>query len=307
MSAAGGRLPNFLIIGAPKSGTTSLGRYLRHHPEVFIPKVEEPKYFAYPGHPPAYESPDRAAVVKGACWKLDDYQQLFAPWQDQKMGGEKSAQYLWSPRAAGAIRDLIPDVRLIVILRNPADRAHSHFTHNLRALREPLTEFRAALDAEPERKRQNWSYNYLYRERGRYAEQLDRYYDLFPREQILVLLYDDLVEDAAAVMQAVCRHLGVSETCDLPVGERHNVSVGVPTYGLLHRVLTRESPVKSVLRTVLPPAVQRRVWRSLFDWNLAPLPKFDPALRRQLIQEAADDIRRLERLINRDLSAWLMT
>jgi len=242
VNAREGRLPNFLIIGAPKSGTTSLGRYLRHHPEVFIPLAEEPKYFAYPGRPPEYQSPDRSAVVKSTHWRLDEYRELFVPCRNQKACGEKSANYLWAPRAPQTIRDLVPEARLIVILRNPADRAYSHFTHNLRSLREPLQDFRAALAAESERKKQNWSYNYLYRERGYYAEQLERYYALFRREQLPVLLYDDLVADAAGVMRTICRHLGISETYPLPVGERHNVSFGVPKNGLVHRMLCRESP-----------------------------------------------------------------
>lgn len=305
--AVEGRLPTFLIIGAAKSGTTSVSRYLGHHPDVFMSPREAPAYFACAGVQPRYAGPTAGTITERAVWRLSDYRRLFAGQRDQKMAGEKSTQYLWSPLAARAIRDAIPDARLIAILRNPADRAYSQFTHNLRALWEPLTDFRAALDAEPDRKKQNWSYNYLYRERGRYAEQLERYYALFPREQLLVLPYDDLVTDAAGVMRTICRHLGISDAHALPVSERHNVSAGVPMHGLLHRVLTRDSVVKSALRKVMPPGLQRRIWWSIFRRNLAPLPAFDPALRRQLLEESANDIHKLERLIGRDLSAWRAT
>lgn len=307
MTALEGRLPNFLIIGAAKSGTTSLSRYLRNHSDIFMAAIEEPKYFAYRGLPPRFESPDASDILAGMTWQAHDYRRLFADWSYQKMGGEKSANYLWHPAAAQAIYEEIPDVRLITILRNPADRAFSHFTHNLRSLREPLTEFRAALDAEPERKRQNWSYNYLYRDRGHYVEHLERYFSLFPREQMLILLFDDLVADPVKVMRVVCRFLGVSDDNDLNVTERHNVSMGVPKSGLLHRALTRDSVAKSLFRAVAPISLQRRLWWSLYCQNLDPLPPFDPALRRELIEEFSDEIRRLECLIDRDLSKWLIS
>lgn len=299
-----GRLPNFLIIGAAKSGTTSVARYLERHPDVFMPIREAPAYFACAGTPPRYAGPNADVIAARAVWRLSEYLRLFAAWRHEKAAGEKSTQYLSSPVAPRAISEAIPDARLIVILRNPADRAFSQFTHNLRSLREPLKDFRAALEAEPERKKANWSYNYWYRERGRYAPQLERYYALFPRTQILVLLFDDLVADAAGVMRAICRHLDISEAPSLPISERHNVSVGVPRNDLVHRFLTRDGMTKSVFRSVVPAAVQRRIWNTMFHRNLAPLPAFEPGLRRQLIEEFSDDVEQLERLIGRDLSAW---
>ncbi len=306
MISGQGRLPNFLIIGAPKSGTTSLGRYLRHHPDVFMPATEEPKYFVYGGVPPHYESPDNGDLLERARWRFDDYLALFADWKHQRAGGERSATYLWSHTAPGAIRATIPDARLVAILRNPADRAFSHFAHNLRSLREPLTDFRAALDAEPERRKQNWSYNYLYRDRGRYAEQLERYFALFPSEQLLVVLYDDLVADAGEVMRKICRHLGVSDEHGLDVAERHNISEGVPTSGRMHRLLTQEGFLKSALRAAIPGPLQKHIWRAVYLRNLKPLPKLDPRLRSELVEEFTDEIRALAKLIDRDLSGWLV-
>ena len=305
MTSREGRLPNFLIVGAPKSGTTSLSRYLRHHPDVFMAPVEEPKYFAYRNSPPRFASPDAATILAGTRWRRADYTGLFAGWRDQKAGGEKSALYLWSAAAPGAISEEIPEARLIAILRNPADRAYSHFAHNLRCFKEPLTDFRAALAAEPERKNQGWSYRYLYRDHGRYAEQLERYSLLFPREQMLILLYDDLVADAAGAMRTICRHLGVSQDHDLKVSERHNVSEGVRHTGMLYRALRRESLAKSAFRMLTPRWVQRRLWLSVYNRNLDPLPAFDPTLRRELVDEFGSEVRRLERLIGRDLSGWL--
>ena len=299
------RLPTFLIIGAAKSGTTSIARYLAHHPDVFMSPTEAPAYFAFSGTPPRYAGPNAEPIADHVVWRLRDYVQLFSARQHQRAAGEKSTQYLSSDVAPRNIHDAIPDARLIAILRNPADRAYSQFVHNLRSLREPLSDFRAALDAEPERTRQNWSYNYFYRERGRYANQLQRYYEFFPREQLLVLLYDDFVADPTRVMRAVCRHLDISERYSLPVTEHHNVSMGVPRHSLLHRVLTRDSATKSFLRRILPEHLQQRAWRWIFRGNMAPLPQFDPDLRRQLLEESREDIRRLECLIDRDLSAWL--
>lgn len=304
MSEMNGRLPNFLIIGAPKSGTTSLSRYLQHHPDVFIPTQEELNYFAFRNSPPHYTSPDAARILRTTRCTASEYRRQFAQWQQQKMAGEKSALYLSAEAAPAAIYEEIPNAKLIVILRNPADRAFSHFTHNLRLLSEPLTDFRDALAAETERKKNGWSYCFWYRERGRYVSQLQRYLALFPREQLLILLFDDLRADAEALMRGVCRFLGIDERHDMQVHKRYNVSEGVPRNGPLHLALTEDSRAKSLFKAIAPPVVQQRIWWFLYRRNLAPLPTFDPALRRQLLTEFDDEITDLERLIDRDLSAW---
>lgn len=299
-----GRLPNFLIIGAAKSGTTSLARYLSQHPDVYI--LEASRHFVAPGIRLQYGGPNADAVAKRTVWRREDYERMFAGWKGEKAVGEKDAVYLSSETAPRAIFEAIPRARLIAILRHPADRAHSQFTHNLRALCEPSSDFRDALQAEAERKRCGWTDNYFYRERGRYAEQLQRYYALFPPEQLLVLLYDDLVADAAGVMRKVCRHIGVSEEHGLNVAERYNISEGVPTSGGMHRLLTQEGFLKSALRTVIPSSLQKRLWWALYRKNLRPVPKLDPHLRSELVEEFTDEIRELAKLIDRDLSAWLV-
>jgi hypothetical protein len=267
-----GRLPNFLIIGAAKSGTTSLARYLKNHPDVFMSPREAPSYFAFANKPPANEGPTKEEIKRRVVWQLNEYRELFIEYGGQKAVGEKSSRYLMSPSAAQAIYETIPEVRLVAILRNPADRAYSHFLHNLRRVCEPLIDFRAALAAEPERKRCNWSVNYLYREHGHYAEQLKRYYDLFSPDHIQILLYDDLVDDAAAVMRKICIHLGISEAVELPVAERHNASDGVPKNTWLQQLLTQENLIKGTLRKMLPTKLQYPLWRLLYQRNLNPLP-----------------------------------
>lgn len=299
------RKPNFLIIGAGKSGTTSLGRYLSRHPDVFMPSAEEPKYFAFRQTKPNFCSPDAAAILKSAHYQPKDYYKLFTSWQAEKVGGEKSAYYLSAPKAAKAIHEEIPDAKLIVIFRNPADRAFSHFNHNLRSLREPLHDFRAALAAERERTKLGWSYNFWYRERGRYAKQLKRYLDLFNEQQLLILLYDDLVVDTAAVMRRVCQFLGIDEHQDLQVNIRHNVSEGVPKNPYLHLALTKNSLAKTLFKSVTSISLQNKIWWLLYRRNLDPLPTFDPELRQELLMEFRPEILELEQLIKRDLSNWL--
>jgi len=199
-------LPDFLILGAQKAGTTALYAYLRQHPDVTGPVWKEVSFFDrhwargdawYRGNFPLRVRARRAAV------------------------GEASPSYLFHPLAPERVRALVPGARLIALLRNPVDRAFSHFQHEVALGREPLS-FEDALDREDERmdgalermradpryfSRAWWNHTYV--ARGRYAEQLERWLASFPREQLLVVLTDDLRDDADATYRRVLDFLGV--------------------------------------------------------------------------------------------------
>jgi hypothetical protein len=296
-------MPDFLVVGAPKSGTTSLYWYLDAHPQLYLSPVKEPRYFAFADAPPRFAGPGGDELNREIVWRRADYERLFAGRASHhRLAGEASATYLWAPGAAERIAGAIPNVRIVAILRQPADRAFSHFCHNRRRHREPLARFAEALAAEPERRRRGWSFNLYYAERGLYGTQLAEYRRVLDPEQILILLYDDLVDDAAAATKRVCNHLGVSDAPGIDTSRRYNVAHGPPRSIRLHRLLTGASRPKRALRRALP--------ESVFDWvasrNIAPLPTFAPAERDRLTQSFADDVALLETLIDRDLSHWLV-
>jgi hypothetical protein len=298
------KLPDFLIIGAPKSGTTSLYHYIAQHPRVFMSAVKEPRYFAFPDRRPTYRGTGGRRYNRQVIWKFADYQRLFANCRDHTVAGEASATYLWSPSAPAAIRRVIPGARLVAILRQPADRAFSHYCHNRRMGLEPLDDFEAALAAEAPRIAQGWCPNVHYRARGRYAEQLARYLSVFPREQLRIFLYEELEQQTARVVADLCAFIGV-EPRTLDVSTRHNVTLGLPRHPWLHRLIASETTGRAIARRLLPESVRRAVFQKIYLRNLDPVAPPRPEVRRALTEYFRDDIGALERLTDRDLSAWL--
>ncbi|MCW5935662.1 MAG: sulfotransferase, partial [Fimbriimonadia bacterium] len=156
------RMPNFLIIGAAKSGTTALYFYIKQHPEVFMAKVKEPRFFAYEGGVPEWKGPLDA---ENNAWVITDkevYTALFNDVSEEKVWGEASPIYLYSEPAPERIKNYAPDAKLVAILRHPIERAYSHYLHLIRDNREPLRDFGKALDLEPERMANGWEWSWHY-------------------------------------------------------------------------------------------------------------------------------------------------
>jgi len=195
-------LPDFLILGAQKAGTTALYAYLRWHPHVTGPSFKEVSFF------------DRH-YARGERWY-----RAHMPVRRSGIVGEASPSYLFHPLAPERVARMLPDARLIALLRNPADRAFSHYQHEVALGREPLS-FEDALAAEDERLRgeeerlladpryfsREW-WSHTYQARGRYAEQLERWLAVFPQEQLLIVPSDDLADDPAGAHARVLDFLG---------------------------------------------------------------------------------------------------
>lgn len=201
--------PNFLIIGAAKSGTTSLYHYLDQHPQVFMSPMKGPRFFAMEGRRPAFTGPQDDVVNGRTITTAEDYVDLFRAVTNQRAIGEASDWYLSSAEAPERIYKYLPNVRLIAVLRQPADRAFSSYMHFARNGFEPLS-FEDALAAEDARIANGWSPLFAHRGRGYYATQLKRYFARFDREQIRVYLYDDLQRDPAVLVRDIFTFLGVN-------------------------------------------------------------------------------------------------
>ncbi len=300
------RLPNFLIIGAAKSGTTSLYHYLRQHPDVFMPTVKEPRFFAYVDDPPAMNGPGDARTneAAGAVYTLDAYQRLFADAATESAVGEASPNYLYSSTAPPRIHEHIPNARLIAILRNPVTRAYSHFLHLVRSGREPLRDFEAALDAEPERIANGWEWSWHYRRMGFYGAQIARYLDHVDPEQLTVYLFEDFKADPVGLAQDIFRELGVDDAFVPDTSMRYEKS-GVPKSDRFQQfLLDPDHWVRRLSRYVIPESVRERLLVRMKNVNLEK-PPLEPAVRERLIAAYRDDILRLQDLVDRDLSAWL--
>ena len=290
-------MPSFLIIGAMKSGTTALYYYLEQHPQIYMSPVKEPNFFCSGQQ----EDSDGTSVTR-----LGAYQDLFRGASDEKALGEASHCYLYEPGAVARIRQHVPNAKLVAVLRNPVDRAYSHFLHMVRNGAEPLTDFARAIREEeagalPGRRFQD------YIGRGRYYEQLKRYFDAFDRKQVAVYLYEDLSNAPINTLQEIFRFLEVDDSFVPDVSLRRNVS-GYPRYRTLDGFLRRPSSVKDALKVYLPARLRWRLSKAFDDLktrNLVNPPAVPWEVRRQLIAVYREDIVSLQRLIQRDLSGWL--
>ena len=298
-------LPNFLIIGAAKSGTTSLYRYLEQHPQVYM-KVKEPGFFAYEGQQIKLCGPEDqerfdARVVTERC----DYERLFDGITTEKAYGEASVAYLYIQGAAERIRRYSPDVCLIAILRHPAERAFSSYVHMRRDGREPIPDFSDALQQEEARIQANWDYIWHYTRLGFYYEQLQIYYNLFPREQIAVFLFDEFQKDPIQVTQAIFRFLQIDDAFQPNTSLKYNVS-GVPRMRRLHQFVSRPNPVKNGLRPFVPLGARKYIGTRLMSWNVnGRKPRMEPQTLRHLQALFREDILQLQELTGKNLSAWL--
>ncbi len=195
-------LPNFLILGAAKAGTTALHHYLKQHPAIGMSHTKESNYLALKGEDLDFRGPGDADMVHRFSVTTEAaYLERFAHCGQKTAIGEASPLYLYSPKAPLHIKQLLPDAKLIAILRNPVDRAYSAFLHLVRDHRETTTDFLEGLRQEPARIAARWEHLWHYVAMGRYADQLARYDALFPREQITVYLYRDFRSDPTAVMR----------------------------------------------------------------------------------------------------------
>jgi hypothetical protein len=306
-------MPNFLIIGAAKSGTTSLYNYLKQHPDIYMPSVKEPSYFiADEGEILHSIGPNRQPIGGSRINNLATYQALFSEATREKARGEASPKYLYFPEAAQRIKSKLPDVTIIAILRHPVDRAYSNFLHHIRDGREVYDDFVIALQEEPKRIEEGWGSEYHYRNRGFYYKQLLPYYAAFGSEAVHVFLYDDLRKDPVGMVRNIFRILGVDQAFVPDMKAQYNVS-GLPKNRSLHRAYhflegSNRSILKELGKLVLPKQVRAKlkndVRQSLYRKNFVK-PKLSPEVRAELQKGYQEDILQLQHLVKRDLSHWL--
>ena len=297
-----GRMPDFLIIGAAKAGTTSLFRYLGQHPDVFISPVKEPNFFAYAGQEVNFQGPKANQLInKWSVTTLQAYQALFEPAEAAEVTGEASFTSLYVPDALPRIQHLIPEVKLIVLLRDPVERAYSNFKMNVQACLEPCDDFAQALDEETARIRAGWGPAWHYRQLGFYHAQLARCHKLFPADQIRVYLLDDLATNARSVVQEVFDFIGVDSAFEPDVSKRHNRSE-IPKSDLLRRLMRSRNPLRATARTLTTLKMRKSIAHHLRIWTGRKVPR---SVRYRLQQHYRDDILALQKLLRRDLTYWL--
>jgi hypothetical protein len=294
-------LPNFLIIGAAKSGTTALYHFLKQHPQVYMSPHKETNFFAFEGQKIRFHGPGDDTISEQSITTTELYKKQFEAISNEIAVGEASPWYLYSGRAAQNIRRSIPDAKLIAILRNPVDRAFSSYLHVVRDGRESLT-FEEGLFAEEARIEQGWEYIWHYRQSGYYASQVERFLSLFPREQVRLYLYEDFLIDPAGLMKDVCEFLGVEDDFVVDTSFRPNAT-GVPKNQMLGRLLLRPNPVKATVKLLMPKQLRYSIGQRI-NQRLLKKPSMSEQTRRKLLGGYKNDISALQELLGRSLSAW---
>lgn len=302
------RLPNTFVIGAAKSGTTSLYNYLCQHPDVFMSSVKEPRFFAYAEDPPAMNGPGdkKSNREAGAVYTLDAYRALFAEATTESIVGEASPVYLYDEDAPRLLCEHCPEATLIAVLRNPIERAYSHYLHLFESGREPLNDFEDALDAEEERREAGWEWSWHYKRMGFYGKQFSRYLEYFDRDQLKVYRFERLTADAVRFAQTVFRALGIDESFVPDTSLRHRAT-GVPKLKWLHRFIGNPDHVlRRWSRSVLPKSLRDRIMLSVRNANLEKPPMSESA-RTRLSEIYREDVHRLEAMFDHSFSDWLET
>jgi len=282
-------LPEFFIVGAPKAGTTLLYHYLKQHPEVFFPEMKEINFFSAPDilNQKLYY---KTKVIK----RLEDYQLLYHETGDARVRGDGSVSYLFYPDVADRIHDLIPDGRIIIMLRNPVERAYSHYLMDKR-LGYVKASFEDIITQRSTHKFQDLYYQ-QYVEVGLYADQVQRYLDSFGEKQVQIVLFEDFIKDPLTVFQKMCLFLEISDEYE-PQLEKHNVFAH-PGNKLVGAIYGSDF-FRKLVKLLFPESWNERIKESVLSNRKKPL------LYQEVIETLwkiyVSDVTKLSTILKRDM------
>jgi len=298
------KLPNFLIIGAAKCGTSSLHKYLEQHPEIFMSKVKEPRFLSSQVTPFPLNGPRDHKVEAWYVKKYDDYVSLFEGAETYSAVGEASADTIYFYRGTiPVVKQYLGDPKIIIMLRDPVKRAFSSYQHLVRDLREDLS-FEDGLKEEPNRITNNWELIYHYTAASMYYEAVKAFKENF--SNVKVVLNEDLERRPKQVLREIFDFLGVDPTCDVNTEIRYNVS-GKPKSQWLHEFFFEGNLARRIaqpiVRRIFSQETRIRIAQKIQEKNLVRL-TINPGTKNRLQQFFEEDIQKLERLLGRDLSRW---
>ncbi|WP_182377936.1 sulfotransferase [Nocardioides sp. WS12] len=301
--------PDFLLVGAPKAGTSALHLALAAHPDVFVTTPKEPKYWLCENAPPPHWSgPGDRHSQREWIWQSDAYTDLFRPAPDAALRGESTPFYLWHRGAQRRIAESLPDIKLIAVVRDPIDRAYSNWMHLWSDGLEPEADFETAFARQDERIAAGYAPFWRYQELGLYGEQFRDLFKLVEQSRVLVVRYRDIVDRPVETIDRACRFLGI----------REGQVTSIP------RDNSRPYVAPGWRPQVVGPLVRAGAWAGQFAapevWRAASVPLIArlqtrdahrPSLtseqRERLLPAFADDIGLLGELTGEDFSDWLST
>ena len=298
------KLPNFLIVGAAKCGTSSLHKYLDQHPEIFMSKVKEPRFISSQVTPFPLNGPGDHKVEAWYVKNFEDYSNLFADADGYPVVGESSADTLYFHKGTiPVIKKYLGDPKIVIMLRNPVKRAFSAYQHMVRDLREDLS-FEDGLLEEPNRIKNNWELIYHYKAASLYYDSVKAFLENF--SSVKIILTEEQEKRPQQVLRDIFRFLGVDPNCDVNTEIRYNMS-GKPKSQWLHQFFFEGNIARKIAqpiaRTLFSHETRMRIAQKIQEKNLTRL-TINPETKKELHRYFEEDIQKLEKLLNRDLSLW---
>lgn len=295
--------PNFYIVGAAKCGTSSLFHYLDLHPDVYMSPMKEPHYFCDNYFPDNFAGPGDDGFSRNRIRAIDEYLRLFEAGSHAKIRGEGSVYYIYFNSIAERLLEFNPEAKVVIVLRNPVQRAYSAYMHTVRDGRETLT-FEEALEREESRREQGYQPLWWYRKLGLYSAQVERYINTFPPNQLKIFLFEDL-RDTAKAVQETFSFLNIRANVSVDTSIKYNES-GIPKSRVLFNFFAKPNILKQIVKPLLPTKVQRKLGQQAKSMTLRK-ETMNPQTKEMLTEYYREDIKRLQDLIGRDLSSWLVS
>lgn len=281
---------NFFIVGAAKAGTTSIFDTLDQHPQIFFPNDKEPHFFG----------DQRPRGKRGLYNTFADYMKLFGKADKGQLCGEASTAYLYSETAPVEIYRHNPDAKILILLRNPVDRAYSLYWHHRRDFTEHFS-FEDALDHEERRISEKDGFGFHYLKSGFYHDQIERYLKIFGEKNVKVILFEEICNSYSETIQTICDFLSVEVNFDYSQGISNKS--GVHKNKLIAYFFASNNWFRRTLKFLLPESFARyRI--KIVQKNLVKSPPMRPETHAALTTYFTKDLKKLEKLLNKDLSHW---
>ncbi len=299
-------LPNFFLVGAAKAGTTSIYKYMEmsKSPEIFIPENKEPSFFALEGKKIDFHNfPYELKLIT----RYEDYLDIFRGSESFKIRGDFSTPYLYFYKET--VKNIkkyyknTSNLKFLIILRNPIDRAYSQYYHYVRDALESLS-FEEAIKAEKDRMKKNYHFDYFYIDRGFYYKQVKAYLDNF--ENVKILLFEDLKKNPYKTLEEIFNYLELDTKylSNIDFNKKFNVS-GKPKIKLLSKIIFSKNPVAKAIKSSIPKETREKMKQFIYKVNLNRKEKMKEETREYLKKVYREDIEKLSELIKKDLSHWL--
>ena len=312
-------LPNFFLVGAVKAGTTAFHNMLSQHPEIYMAPIKEPNFFSQPDlQPNLYTDQYRRSVsfdlsryLKGTMHQIihiadaqswDDYHLLFKNVRNERAIGEGSNSYLYCSGVAQRIAKALPHAKIIMILRNPIERAWSHYLMNRKLGYSVRPDFLEEIHEDTRVQPQGWGITANYFRLGLYAEQVDRFLSAFPGCQVKIFLYDDFRRAPRETLSDAFDFLDVNPTFNVDFNTQKN-SAALPRWPSLQSALQRSS-ISHAIKRKTPSSIKTVIEKILLDPT--KLPELTELDRQALASLYESDIRKLERIMSCTLDHWLV-